>query len=82
MRRFVFLAALVLFIAGCVKDPVLTSKTNNADIEVELLFEHDGCRVYRFHDAGRAIYFVKGGSDVRWNTGKHGNETNSVQTVE
>ena len=43
---------------SCAKDPVSTQKTNNSDVSIGLLFEHDGCRVYRFMDAGEYIYYV------------------------
>lgn len=52
------LLVLVLLIS-CSKDPVSTNKTNNSEINIELLFEHDGCKVYRFYDAGYRQYFVK-----------------------
>jgi len=31
---------------------------NNASYEVEYLFEHDGCKVYRFRDESRYVYFT------------------------
>ncbi len=36
---------------------------NNADYTVSYLFEHDGCRVYRFYDAwsGSYVYFTTQG---------------------
>jgi hypothetical protein len=52
-ERLVFVSvALAALSAGCVTEPIATSPTNNAAVEVDLLFEHDGCRVYRFRDMG------------------------------
>ncbi len=36
---------------------------NNADYTVSYLFEHDGCRVYRFYDmwSGSYVYFTTQG---------------------
>lgn len=48
---------LVFIVAGCGVDPVRTEKTNNPSASVDFLFEHDGCRVYRFEDAWRYHYF-------------------------
>ena len=31
---------------------------NNETYKVEYLFEHDGCKVYRFMDRGNSIYFT------------------------
>jgi len=50
--------ALAVLLSGCNKAPVSVAKTDNANIEVERLFEHDGCVVYRFRDDGER-YFVK-----------------------
>ena len=49
---------LVLAAAGCHAAPVAESATNNAEVQVEVLFVHDGCTVYRFYDAG-AHYYVR-----------------------
>lgn len=37
---------------------------NNATYEVEYLFEHDGCKVYRFRDYGEYVYFTNCQGDV------------------
>ena len=31
---------------------------NNKTYKVDYLFEHDGCKVYRFYDNGRHVYFT------------------------
>ncbi len=31
---------------------------NNTSYTVEYLFEHDGCKVYRFRDKGNYVYFT------------------------
>lgn len=37
---------------------------NNSTYNVEYLFEHDGCKVYRFRDKGHYIYFTNCQGDV------------------
>lgn len=56
MRSIVLIAALAL--VGCVETPVSTNKTNNQSVPVSLLFEHEGCKVFRFQDGGRYHYYV------------------------
>lgn len=51
-------ALLALALAGCGKPPQATVPTGNPNIAVDVLFEHDGCRVNRFRDSGEYIYFV------------------------
>lgn len=35
-----------------------TKASNNKTYDVEYLFEHDGCKVYRFLDKGAWVYFT------------------------
>ena len=37
---------------------------NNATYKVDYLFEHDGCKVYRFYDRGNYVYFTNCSGDV------------------
>lgn len=50
MKTLVILV-LSLVLISCSKDAEETIKTSNKEINVELLFEVDGCRVYRFFDS-------------------------------
>jgi hypothetical protein len=88
-----WLALIALFAAllcGCYHEPkaIRTDHTNNPKVDVELIIEHDGCRVYRFWDGGHWVYFVKGGEQTMWGEtvsdpdGKHSHvEHRSAQTV-
>lgn len=51
------LLIVLLMIVGCSKKPVSTEQTNNNEFQVELLFTHDGCKVFRFYD-GYTRYFT------------------------
>lgn len=37
---------------------------NNESYRVDYLFEHEGCKVYRFFDRGHYVYFTNCNSDV------------------
>ena len=50
--------ALCLLLSACGKDPVSRSGTDNAEVQVDLLFTHDGCKVYRFSDVGYYRYYA------------------------
>ena len=82
---------LILLLLGastaCVTEPIATAPTNNAGIQVDLLFEHDGCRVFRFRDIGYH-YFAKcdgaagpSASVLPGKCDKSGNECGSVPTL-
>lgn len=51
---------LFLIGSGCaVSVPVQTKKPdNNKTYQVDYLFEHAGCKVYRFYDIGNYVYFT------------------------
>lgn len=59
---FALTLAVSVTLVGCQQDPVAKHSTNNPDIQVETLFDYDGCRAYRFNDGGRTIYFTRCGS--------------------
>jgi len=37
---------------------------NNKTYQVDFLFEHDGCKVYRFKDQGNTVYLTNCNGDV------------------
>jgi len=51
---------LFLLLAGCVTQHPISKEpaVNNHDYKVEYLFEHEGCKVYRFQDNGTYVYFT------------------------
>jgi Domain of unknown function (DUF4884) len=56
--RYTFL--LLLLAVSCqVGRPIKSEHPrNNKSYTVEYLFEHDGCRVYRFQDGNQYVYFT------------------------
>lgn len=63
--KFAFILMISLLGACAIQRPIeKTSADNNRSYDVEYLFEHDGCKVYRFKDRGDYIYFTNCGGDV------------------
>lgn len=60
----IFLAIDMFLFGGCTNpSPDKTTRSDsNPSYDVSLLFDHDGCKVYRFYDIGTARYFVKCGN--------------------
>ncbi|HEY4874316.1 MAG TPA: DUF4884 domain-containing protein [Puia sp.] len=58
--KTIFPFLLMLSILGCtIQKPVSSEKSNNnGDYTVKYLFEYGGCKVYRFLDGGRTVYFT------------------------
>ena len=61
MKPLLSLTAIVMLsISSCKtnKPLISTQAQNNTTYEVSYLFEHDGCKVYRFYDMGNYVYFT------------------------
>lgn len=72
MRPFwLFISILVIgfLMIGCNSKPMRTESTNNPEVSVGILFDYDGCRVYRFEDGGSYRYFAHCGlmTTTSWN---------------
>lgn len=52
---------------------------NNQSYNVQYLFEHDGCKVYRFYDYGNYVYFTNCTGNVT--AIKNDSTANYVQTT-
>lgn len=56
----------VVGLFSCFSERPIVSKApdNNQTYKVDYLFEHDGCKVYRFMDMGNYVYFTNCTGDV------------------
>lgn len=69
MKKLLAPAAVLVMALSALSSCVLqrsvaeSKAANNSDYEVSYLFEHDGCRVYRFYDtwSGSYVYFTTQG---------------------
>jgi hypothetical protein len=69
----------LLSLSACLKAPESTYKTSNQEIKVELLFEHDGVKVYRFYD-GRTIYYTDARGKTSWSETHSNGKSSSIIT--
>lgn len=58
--QLLFFGSMLFFFSSCgVQVPLATTNpANNTTYTIEYLFEHDGCKVYRFFDMGHYVYFT------------------------
>lgn len=49
-----------ILLSSCLTGRPIVEKAsdNNQTYQVAYLFEHDGCKVYRFYDRGNYVYFT------------------------
>jgi len=69
MKRTIFLLTAIAgaaMLQSCIfQRPVANMvPANNKTYNVSYLFEHDGCKVYRFYDQGHWVYFTNCKGDV------------------
>lgn len=69
------LFALVIVLASCNGDSI--EQNQKGDFKIELLFEHEGVKVYRFYDGGYYRYYTNRGG-MQWEE-KHGKTTTYQQ---
>lgn len=79
-KSILFILFLAVLFFNCKHEAISTFDAG--DYEIYLLFEHDGCKMYRFRDFGSDIYW----SDCRGQVmEKHeetsGDEINTTQTT-
>lgn len=55
---------MVLLFSSCINDAVETTK--HGEFELEFLFEKDSCKMYRFKDGSRYIYWSNCKSKVNY----------------
>jgi hypothetical protein len=58
----VFAPLLAIALAGCSAKPISQTDTGNNDLSAALIAVIDGCKIYRFVDGGRTVYFAKCGA--------------------
>ena len=58
--RSLLLVIVIACLFSCASQRPISklAPSNNGTYEVEYLFEHDGCKVYRFKDRGHYVYFT------------------------
>lgn len=59
--------SVAYFLAAAGKTPALSSaQSTNREVNLELLFENDGVKVYRFSDYGHRIYYTDARGRTSW----------------
>ncbi len=60
MKAFLATTAILAFCACAQRSVPISSNIseNNRTYKVDYLFEHDGCKVYRFADNGYYVYYT------------------------
>ena len=65
MKKILIIFSFLLLVS-CKNEALEKKQTTNDEFNVELLFEVDGCKVYRFQDASRNRYFTNCKGSVSW----------------
>lgn len=81
MRKLLLLMFISFCAISCKEDPKSTSQDGN--FVIEFLFEKDGCKMYRFKDGTRYIYWTncEGKINYDYSTGGKSKYTNHGETI-
>lgn len=85
IEQRVCLLLTVLALAGCAKEGVGgVQQTDNREFQLDKLFTHEGCTVYRFMDAGYYRYWTdcRGKVETHHSCGKACTRPDEVDTNE
>ena len=80
MKKILFLGLASVLFLSCQRDAKEELKTDNKKYKVDLLFEIDGCKVYRFWDSGYKYFTTCNGSVTHKPSGKHPKDL-EIQTI-
>ena len=59
---------IILILMSCTGKPKESRK--EGEFELEFLFEKDGCKIYKFYDFGRYIYWSNCAGNMQYNISK------------
>jgi hypothetical protein len=71
MKKILFIGLVSVLSLSCQREGIEELKTDNSNYEVELLFEVDGCKIYRFWDNGYKYFTTCNGSVINRTNEKH-----------
>ena len=76
MKKLIIVISIIITFSSCLEKSVNTT-TEGRGVKVELLFEKDGIKVYRFWDGADVHYFTDRGETITTQThGKQKEEEN------
>lgn len=82
MKKFVLVGIAALFLYGCKQSPESVQTVRADGFQVDILFTHEGCRMYRFLDGSRFVYYSNCVGSTQWreNCGKNCSRDQHVPT--
>lgn len=82
IKTIILILGLAIGLTSCLKEPISSNQTNNSEFKIDLLFEKDGHKIYRFYDNGTYHYFVIGNGIVESNRDEDDQTiTETIQTL-
>lgn len=79
MKKLLITGLILTVLTACMKEAKSANKIDN--FNVELLFEKDGCKVYRFYD-GRYVYWANCEGTVMYDYNTQSGKSHSTHRVQ
>ena len=82
MRKYFAILFFLLF-GGCVERNPAKETAYDGPVKIELLFEYEGCKMYRFRDGLRIVYWsdCRGTTEYSYQSGGKTKTTHHVQQL-
>lgn len=84
MKKLLLLLLSAILFASCANSSIKTESTDFNGIKLDLLFEKDGCKIYRFRDGLEFVYWSDCSGRIEYeynrNNGKS-STSHKVQTI-
>jgi hypothetical protein len=81
MKHNILLGLLLIgSLTGCYQPAQQITSSSNPNFNLELLFENEGVKVYRFMDGGNYIYYTDSRGKTEWHVSS--GKTSITKTVE
>lgn len=74
------LISIILIFLSCINIGKPKESTKQGDFEIELLFEKDKCKIYRFYDVGRFIYWSNCAGSMEYDYQENKSNTTKVKS--
>ena len=75
MKVFIILILILISCTGKSKE-----STKEGEFELDFLFEKNGCKIYRFYDVGRYIYWSNCAGNMQYNFMQNQFSTEKMQS--
>jgi hypothetical protein len=81
-KSIIILCAMIAVVSSPSCQGEAKESIQEGDFKIDLLFEKDGCKIYRFNDAGRYIYWTNCQGNMQSNYNQQSGKVHYIVRME